>query len=83
MKKYLGLFLLVLFLPAPAISLEVPALQGYVNDYAALITPEAKAKLENDLRAFEQSDSTQVVILTIPSLEGEDLEGFSIRVATT
>ena len=83
MKKYLGLFLLVLFLPAPAISLEVPALQGYVNDYAALIAPEAKAKLENDLRAFEQSDSTQVVILTVPSLEGEDLEGFSIRVATT
>ena len=61
----------------------MPALQGYVNDYAGLIAPEAKAKLENDLRAFEQSDSTQVVILTVPSLEGEDLEGFSIRVATT
>jgi uncharacterized protein len=83
MKKYLCLFLLFLFLPVQAAALEVPALQGYVNDYAGLISPEAKAKLANDLRAFEQSDSTQVVILTIPSLEGEDLEGFSIRVATT
>ena len=85
MKKYSPWFLLLflIFTSTPAVSLEVPALQGYVNDYAALITPEAKAKLENDLRAFEQSDSTQVVILTIPSLEGEDLEGFSIRVATT
>jgi len=85
MKKYSSWFLLLflIFASAPAVSLEVPGLQGYVNDYAGLIAPEAKAKLENDLRAFEQSDSTQVVILTIPSLEGEDLEGFSIRVATT
>ncbi len=83
MKKYFWILFLVLFLPGQATALEVPALQGYVNDYAGLISPEAKAKLENDLRAFEQSDSTQVVILTIPSLEGEDLEGFSIRVATT
>jgi uncharacterized protein len=83
MKKYFWILLLVLFLPGLATGLEVPALQGVVNDYAGLISTEAKAKLENDLRAFEQSDSTQVVILTIPSLEGDDLEGFSIRVATT
>ncbi len=82
-KKTLYLFFLLFFLPTPAGALEVPPLQGYVNDYAGLIAPETKAKLENDLRAFEQSDSTQVVILTIPTLEGEDLEGFSIRAATT
>ena len=61
----------------------MPALQGYVNDYAGLIAPEAKAKLENDLRTFEQSDSTQVVILTVPSLEGEVLEEYAIKAATT
>jgi uncharacterized protein len=82
-KKIIWLSFLLFFLAAPALALEVPPLQGYVNDYAGMISPEARAKLENDLRAFEQSDSTQVVILTIPSLEGEDLEGFSIRVATT
>ena len=83
MKKILWFYLLFIFCSVPAAALEVPPLQGYVNDYAGMISPEAKAKLENDLRAFEQSDSTQVVILTVPSLEGEDLEGFSIRVATT
>jgi uncharacterized protein len=83
MKKILWLFFILLFLPAPAAALEVPPLQGHVNDYAGMIAPETKARLENDLRAFEQSDSTQVVILTVPTLEGEDLEGFSIRVATT
>jgi uncharacterized protein len=83
MKKYFWLFFLILFLPSQASALEVPVLLGYVNDYAGLISPEAKAKLENDLRAFEQSDSTQVVILSIPSLEGEVLEEYAIKVATT
>ena len=64
-----------------AYGLEVPKLQGYVNDYAGMISPSAKSKLEEGLRAFEQSDSTQIVILTIPSLEGENLEEFGIKVA--
>lgn len=59
---------------------EVPAFQGYVNDYANLISPGARQQLTELLSAFDQSDSTQVAILTIDSLEGEDLEGFSIRV---
>ena len=46
-----------------------------------MISPQTKTKLENELRAFERTDSTQAVILTIPSLEGEVLEEFSIRVA--
>jgi uncharacterized protein len=62
-------------------ALEVPALKGHVNDYAGMMSQETRLKIENELRAFEQSDSTQVAILTIPSLEGEDLKQFSIRVA--
>ncbi len=64
-----------------ALALEVPTLKGYVNDYGAMMSPETRSKIENELKAFEQSDSTQIVILTIPSLEGEVLEQFSIRVA--
>jgi uncharacterized protein len=62
-------------------ALEVPALKGYVNDYANMMSPETRSKIETELKAFEQSDSTQVFILTIPSLEGEALEQFSIKVA--
>jgi uncharacterized protein len=64
-------------------ALDVPPLKGYVNDYANMISPSAKAKIEAELKSFEQSDSTQVVILTIPSLKGEVLEDFSIKVAET
>ena len=62
-------------------ALEVPKLQGYVNDYAGIISPQTKTSLEQQLKAIEESDSTQIVILTIPSLEGEVLEQFSIKVA--
>ena len=82
MKKIFS-FLILLFccLPVAAYSFDVPRLQGYVNDYAGMIGSSAKSKIEEGLKAFEQSDSTQLVILTIPSLEGENIEEFSIKVA--
>ena len=46
-----------------------------------MISAPAEARLEEELNSFEQSDSTQVVILTIPSLEGEVIEEFGIRAA--
>jgi uncharacterized protein len=70
-------------LPFTAYGLDVPRLQGYVNDYAGMISPPAKSKIEEALRVFEQSDSTQVVILTVPSLEGENIEEFGIKVGET
>ena len=62
-------------------ALDVPQLRGRVNDYADMISAPAEARLEEELKSFEQSDSTQIVILTIPSLEGEVIEDFGIRVA--
>jgi uncharacterized protein len=64
-------------------ALDVPPLKGYVNDYANMISPSARTQIETELKVFEQSDSTQVVILTIPSLQGEVLEEYSIKVGET
>lgn len=75
------LFFYILLFPLSANALDVPKLQSYVNDYANMISPSAKAELEKELRAFEQTDSTQIVILTVPSLEGEVIEDFGIKVA--
>ena len=76
------LIFLLLFLVVATVcgAAEVPPLQGRVNDYAAMLSPGAVQQLERDLAAFEQSDSTQIVVLTIPSLEGEVLEEYSIKV---
>jgi uncharacterized protein len=76
------LVLLALFLP-PAQALDVPPATGYVNDRADLLSPGVELKLEHFLEQFEKSDSTQLVVLTIPSLAGEALEGYSLKVAET
>ena len=84
MKKIISFFILLLCcLPVVAYCLDVPKLQGYVNDYAGMMSPSVKSKIEEELRAFEVSDTTQIVILTIPSLEGENIEEFGIKVAET
>ncbi len=69
------------FSPVFCEALDVPQLKGHVNDYAGMISAPARARLEEELKSFEQSDSTQIVILTIPSLKGEVIEEFGIRVA--
>lgn len=66
---------------ACAYAIEVPPLQGYVNDYGGMMSPATRTRLTAELKAFERTDSTQVVILTIPSLEGVPIEDYSIKVA--
>jgi uncharacterized protein len=60
---------------------DVPALKARVNDYAHILSSYTGKQLEGILRDLEQTDSTQIVVLTISSLEGEVLEEFSIKVA--
>ncbi len=82
MKRYLYIIIFCLLLfPAVTFALDVPQLKGYVNDYADMISPSAEAGLEEELKTFEQTDSTQIVILTVPSREGDVIEDFGIRVA--
>jgi uncharacterized protein len=64
-----------------ASALEIPALRGRVNDYAGVTGAEPARALESRLAQFEAETGHQVVVLTVPTLEGEDIEGFSIRVA--
>jgi uncharacterized protein len=75
------LFLVLLIMPLRAHALAVPPLQSRINDYAAMLSPSSERHLDQVLQDLEKSDSTQIVVLTIPSLEGDSLEAFSIRVA--
>lgn len=62
-------------------ALEVPALKGRINDRAAMLSPATAQALERKLAAFERETTNQVVLLTIPSLEDETIEGYAIKVA--
>ena len=55
----------------PLAALDVPPLKGHVNDYANMLKePTSAPYLENKLAEFEKEESTQIVVLTIPSLTG-------------
>jgi uncharacterized protein len=69
-----------LLAPAAAWALEVPTLEGRVNDHANLLSPAARQRLEQQLAAYEASSGHQFALLTLPSLDGDALEPFSIRV---
>jgi uncharacterized protein len=79
-KILCGILMLIL-LPQLVFALEVPPLRGHVNDYANMLSPAVSERLEQALTSFENSDSTQIVVLTVNSLEGENLEEYSIKVA--
>ncbi len=73
---------MLLFMPFMELcALPVPALTARVNDYASMLSARAKADIEQKLKQFEAEESTQIVILTVPSLQGDVMEDFSIRVA--
>src|SRR5437867_3647865 len=70
-------------LASPAAALDVPPLTGRIVDNAHLLPADRAASLSAELAAHEVRTGNQVALLTLPSLEGEPLEAFSHRVATT
>jgi len=79
--RTLFLLLLLLLLPFSLLALDVPRESGYVNDLAHILTDSTRLKLESFLEGFDQSDSTQIAVLTIPTLKGESIDNFALKVA--
>ncbi len=59
---------------------DIPALSAPVVDEAGLLTGREEAFLSDALERFRKERGPQIQVLTIPSLDGEPLESFSIRV---
>lgn len=72
-----------LILNSFAFALDVPPLRGRVNDLAGMLPPDRARALEERMANFERETGHQIAVLTIPSLQGDALEDFSIRVAET
>jgi uncharacterized protein len=78
------LVLLVLCVPA-ARAEQVKNLkpQGYVNDFAGVLSAQAKDKLTALCAEVQQKTKAQIAVVTVSSLEGEPIEQFSIDLATS
>ena len=74
--------IVVATMPLPsAFALDVPKLQQRVTDLAAVLQPQQRSNLEQELTAYEQRTGHQFAVLTVPTLAGDPLEDFSMRVA--
>jgi len=54
-----------------------PALSGRIVDGANLIGPEASGRIEAKLKAHEDKTGDQLVVATVPSLQGVGIEDFA------
>ncbi len=81
MKKIVLISIILVFAVSILSSLDVPKLKGRINDNAGIINSGDERKLEALLRDVEAKTSSQVALLTISSLQGENLEDYSMRVA--
>ncbi|MDR3324841.1 MAG: TPM domain-containing protein [Spirochaetaceae bacterium] len=69
-----------MFGPGALGALEAPALTGPLVDGAGLLSPAERAQTEAFLLDFDGKTEAQIVVLTVPSLEGDDIDAFSMRV---
>ncbi|MDX2196241.1 MAG: TPM domain-containing protein [Cytophagales bacterium] len=59
----------------------MPSPPRLVNDYCGTLSPEQASALENKLRKYSDSTSTQLTVVIEPSLEGDDVFDYSFRLA--
>jgi uncharacterized protein len=77
--------LLVLFVPGSVLAQQVtyPTAQGYVSDYAGVLSAQQKAELSQMLQAYRQQTSNQIAVAILPSLpEGAELQTYTNELAT-
>jgi uncharacterized protein len=57
----------------------LPALTGRLMDNADLLAPEAEARISAKLVALEKGTTDQLVVVTVPTLNGAKVEDFLLR----
>lgn len=77
----LGLIAVLLFaLPATAqTTLDFPPLTGRVVDQANLLSPATEQALTEKLAALETGSSDQLVVVTLNSLQGQEIEDYGYQ----
>jgi uncharacterized protein len=61
----------------------VPPLSGRVVDRAGMLTGDDAVRVERAILDLEQATGGQMAVLTLPTLDGDSLERFSVQVAET
>ncbi|MFV0280511.1 MAG: TPM domain-containing protein [Rhodoblastus sp.] len=73
--------LLALFATLAFAAFVFPPLTGRVVDAANIIPAATRAEIETKLKTLEDKSSIQFVVATVPSLQGADIETYSVDLA--
>ena len=74
-----GLGLLLWLFIATAQALTFPALSGRVVDEGQMLDPATRQQLTQTLEAHEKATGEQVVVVTVPDLQGTPIEDFGYQ----
>lgn len=76
MKNWLRLIAVAALCASAGWAVDWKALQpqGYVSDFAGVVDPASRARLESYCAAVERTTGAQMALVTISSLEGEPIE---------
>ena len=74
----LALFCLLIAAPAYA-ALTFPPLTGRVVDDAHVLSPQVQADLTAKLAALQAKNGDQVVVVTLPSLQGDEIQDYGYQ----
>jgi len=79
----LGLALIAsLTMVAPARALDLPAIEGTINDFAAMMPQASKEELAGRLAHFKARSRNDVIVLTVENLGDESIEGLTRKAFT-
>ena len=77
-KPFIFLLLLQLF-AIPCLALKFPTLNGRVYDEANMINEQDRIKINNISKNLEKETTSQLVVATFNSLQGESIENFGYQ----
>lgn len=53
--------------------------KGYVNDFAGVLSTQAKQDLEAELSAFQKETSNEIAVAIVPNMGGDYIENFAVK----
>lgn len=82
MRRLAAIFALLLALASQVAWAQLPARpEGPVADYANVLTPADKAALDARLRDYAVATGRAVIVATVPTLDGEEIEPYAQKLA--
>jgi uncharacterized protein len=79
LRVALPLLVISLALASAALALTFPVLSGRVVDDANILSPTTRSALNDKLEALQQKTGTQLVVVTLKSLQGTSIENYGVE----